>query len=41
MPIRVATTGQVHGPELPDAIHILGKEVVLKRLRNLSQVNGQ
>ncbi|WP_077623942.1 glutamate--tRNA ligase [Sediminibacillus massiliensis] len=33
MPIRVATTGQVHGPELPNAIHLLGKETVLSRLR--------
>ncbi|UFT99473.1 glutamate--tRNA ligase [Radiobacillus kanasensis] len=33
MPIRVATTGQVHGPELPNAIHLLGKEAVLNRLR--------
>ncbi|QDP38864.1 glutamate--tRNA ligase [Radiobacillus deserti] len=32
MPIRVATTGQVHGPELPNSIHLLGKEVVLNRL---------
>lgn len=32
MPIRVATTGQTHGPELPFAIELLGKEVVLKRL---------
>lgn len=32
MPIRVATTGQVHGPELPNAIDLLGKEVVIARL---------
>ena len=32
MPIRVATTGQAHGPELPTAIELLGKEVVLARL---------
>lgn len=32
MPIRVATTGQAHGPELPFAIELLGKEVVLARL---------
>ncbi|GGM35159.1 glutamate--tRNA ligase [Paraliobacillus quinghaiensis] len=32
MPIRVATTGQVHGPELPDAIYLLGKDVVQSRL---------
>ncbi|WEG12694.1 glutamate--tRNA ligase [Pullulanibacillus sp. KACC 23026] len=32
MPIRIATTGQAHGPELPDSIELLGKEVVTKRL---------
>lgn len=32
MPIRVATTGQAHGPELPFAIELLGKEVILDRL---------
>lgn len=26
MPLRIATTGQMHGPELTDAISILGKE---------------
>src|SRR5699024_5301228 len=35
MPIRVATTGQTHGPELPKAIELLGKEVVLTRLNQL------
>lgn len=32
MPIRVATTGQMHGPELPQSIALLGKTVVLNRL---------
>lgn len=32
MPIRVATTGQTHGPELPKALELLGKEVVVRRL---------
>lgn len=35
MPIRVATTGQTHGPELPKAIELLGKEVVISRLSQL------
>ncbi|SEO77096.1 nondiscriminating glutamyl-tRNA synthetase [Amphibacillus marinus] len=35
MPIRVATTGQMHGPELPNAIQLLGKEVVVTRLETL------
>lgn len=32
MPIRVATTGQKHGPQLGDAIELLGKEKVLSHL---------
>lgn len=32
MPIRVATTGQTNGPELPKAIELLGRSVVLSRL---------
>ncbi|KMM60660.1 glutamyl-tRNA synthetase [Bacillus glycinifermentans] len=35
MPIRVATTGQTHGPELPQSIELLGKDTVLKRLSTL------
>ncbi|MBM7573114.1 glutamate--tRNA ligase [Aquibacillus albus] len=33
MPIRVATTGSVHGPELPNSIHLLGKGVIQSRLQ--------
>lgn len=36
MPIRIATTGEMHGPELPQAIEVLGKDIVLKRLAKLS-----
>lgn len=32
MPIRVATTGQMHGPELPSAIELIGRETALARL---------
>lgn len=32
MPIRIKTTGVMHGPELPDTLYLLGKDVVLKRL---------
>lgn len=32
MPVRVATTGETHGPELPNAIHLLGLETVTVRL---------
>ncbi|WP_223703258.1 glutamate--tRNA ligase [Sutcliffiella deserti] len=35
MPVRVATTGQTHGPDLPQAIHLLGKETVIARLEKL------
>jgi nondiscriminating glutamyl-tRNA synthetase len=35
MPIRVATTGQTHGPELPLALQLLGKEKVINRLEKL------
>jgi nondiscriminating glutamyl-tRNA synthetase len=34
MPIRVATTGQTHGPDLPQAIELLGKETILTRLKS-------
>ena len=35
MPIRVATTGQTHGPELPVALSLLGKNKVASRLKAL------
>lgn len=35
MPIRVATTGQCHGPELPAAMTLLGKEKVIARLQKI------
>lgn len=35
MPIRVAVTGQEHGPELPNTIELLGKETVKKRIQNI------
>lgn len=34
MPIRIKTTGVMHGPELPDTIHLIGKSAILKRLSN-------
>ncbi|WP_010095805.1 glutamate--tRNA ligase [Ornithinibacillus scapharcae] len=40
MPIRVATTGQTHGPELPLAIELLGKEVIVERLDKLLKSLG-
>lgn len=32
MPIRIKVTGQMHGPELPNTLHLLGRETVLARL---------
>jgi|SRR5690625_3659723 len=41
MPIRVATTGQTNGPELPKALELLGKEVVVNRLDDvLKELEG-
>ncbi|SFM38423.1 glutamate--tRNA ligase [Salibacterium qingdaonense] len=34
MPIRAAVTGQTHGPELPQAIALLGEETVQERLKH-------
>lgn len=39
MPIRVAVTGQMHGPELPNAIELLGKDKIKKRLARFSVNN--
>lgn len=33
MPIRIKITGQMHGPELANTIHLLGKDTVLNRLK--------
>lgn len=35
MPIRSAVTGQTHGPDLPQAIELLGKTKVLARIKKL------
>jgi glutamyl-tRNA synthetase len=32
MPCRIATTGAMHGPDLPKALSLLGKDVVVSRL---------
>ncbi|MPN41747.1 Glutamate--tRNA ligase [bioreactor metagenome] len=37
MPIRIALTGQMHGPELYDIIPLLGRENVFKRLEAAGQ----
>lgn len=35
MPVRIATTGQTHGPDLPKAIALLGREKVASRLKQI------
>ena len=35
MPIRVATTGQTHGPDLPAAIALIGKEKTKDRIQSI------
>ena len=35
MPIRAAVTGQTHGPDLPKAIELLGKEKVQNRIQKV------
>lgn len=41
MPIRVATTGEQHGPELPLAIELMGLEKVLKHIEKAEEfING-
>ena len=35
MPIRVATTGQTHGPDLPQAIALIGKEKIKARIQSI------
>lgn len=37
MPIRVVTTGQMHGPELADAISLIGKEIVIARVAKFAK----
>jgi len=32
MPIRIAVSGMMHGPELADTIYLLGKNIILNRL---------
>lgn len=35
MPLRIATTASMHGPDLPQVLAILGKELVIERLTSL------
>ena len=38
MPIRAAITGNVHGPEMPNIIYLLGKDKILERLAKAEEV---
>lgn len=35
MPIRVAVSGQVHGPDLPKAIQLFGKQKIINRIESI------
>ena len=35
MPIRIAVSGEMHGPELPDTIFLLGKEKSIQHLEDM------
>jgi nondiscriminating glutamyl-tRNA synthetase len=40
MPIRIAVSGEMHGPELSDTIELLGKEVAIAHIKQvLSELN--
>ena len=40
MPVRIATTGEAHGPSLPVSLLLLGKEKVLARLNQILEKKG-
>ena len=35
MPIRIAVSGEMHGPELPDTIYLLGREKSIEHIENI------
>lgn len=35
MPCRIATTGAMHGPDLPKSLALLGKDLVINRINNV------
>ncbi|MDR0922276.1 MAG: glutamate--tRNA ligase [Lactobacillales bacterium] len=41
MPIRVAVSGQMHGPELPDTIELLGREKAINHLDKAIEYIGK
>ncbi len=38
MPCRIATTGTMHGPDLPKSLALLGKELILNRIKNVIKI---
>src|SRR5690554_91877 len=38
MPLRVASTGETHGPSFPVSLSLLGKELVVKRMKKTLEV---
>lgn len=36
MPSRIATTGQMHGPDLPHSVELFGKDVIVERVENVA-----
>ncbi|MDY0277227.1 MAG: glutamate--tRNA ligase [Acholeplasma sp.] len=42
MPVRIATTGDLHGPSLPVTIELLGKDIVVDRLtKTIATLKGE
>ena len=35
MPIRIAVSGEMHGPELPDTIYLLGREKSIQHIESM------
>ena len=35
MPIRIAVSGEMHGPELPDTIYLLGREKSIQHIKKM------
>ena len=41
MPIRIAVTHEMHGPELPESIELVGRETALEHIhQTLAQLEG-
>ena len=35
MPIRIAVSGEMHGPELPETIYLLGREKSIQHIEKM------